>query len=90
MRLGCINAHKVWVNGELAGTNHVYHTGMEIDQYKFSVKLKAGLNTILLKVCQNEQTEPWAQRWQFQLRVCDDLGGAILSQDRQVPKTASR
>jgi hypothetical protein len=90
LRLGCINAHKVWVNGVSVGANHVYHAGMEIDQYTFPITLKAGKNRILLKICQNEQTEPWAQRWQFQLRVSDDIGGAILSQDRVVPKTASR
>jgi hypothetical protein len=89
LRLGCINAHKVWLNGELLGTNHVYHAGIDIDQYLFHAQVKPGKNTILIKVCQNEQTEGWAQRWQFQLRVCDELGGAILSQDREVPKTAA-
>jgi tetratricopeptide (TPR) repeat protein len=90
LRLGCINAHKVWLNGQQVGANHVYHAGIEIDQYTFPVQLKAGKNQILLKVCQNEQTEPWAQRWQFQLRVSDEIGGAVLSQDRLVPKTAAR
>lgn len=90
IRLGCINASKVWVNGDLIASNHVYHSGMEIDQYIGQAKLKKGKNEILVKVCQNEQTEMWAQRWQFQLRVCDSLGGAILSQDRIVPKTASK
>ena len=40
-------------------------------------------NTILVKVCQNEQTEEWAQRWQIQLRVCDATGTAVLSADRK-------
>jgi hypothetical protein len=39
--------------------------------------LKAGRNEILIKVCQNEQTDAWAQKWSFQLRVCDALGGAV-------------
>lgn len=88
LRLGCINATKLWVNGELVSENHVYHAGMEVDQYNQSVKLKKGNNTILLKVCQNEQKEAWAQRWQFQIRACDSIGTAILSQDRPLPKTA--
>ena len=29
------------------------------------------------KVCQNEQTDDWAQLWSFHLRVCDSLGGAV-------------
>lgn len=87
-RLGCINASKVWLNGELLGSNHVYHAGMEVDQYLMQGKLKKGKNQILVKICQNEQTEPWAQNWRFQLRVCDSIGTAILSQDRPLTKTA--
>lgn len=88
LRLGSINATKLWLNGELLGANHVYHAGMEVDQYMMKGKLKKGKNQILIKVCQNEQTEPWAQRWQFQLRICDSIGTAILSSDRKLPQTA--
>jgi len=83
LRLGCINANKVWLNGKLLGGYEVYHAGMNVDQYHFDAKLRKGKNTILLKICQNEQTESWAQRWQFQLRVTDQLGGAVLSLGRQ-------
>jgi hypothetical protein len=81
-RLGCINANKLWVNGQLVLMNEVYHAGMSIDQYIGRAKLKAGDNAIVLKICQNEQTESWAQRWQFQLRVSDETGKAILAQNR--------
>ncbi|MGL4512792.1 MAG: YdjY domain-containing protein [Lacipirellulaceae bacterium] len=70
-------ATKVWVNGELVATNQIYHDGSEFDQYRAAARLVAGENTILVKVCQNEQTEPWAQVWQFALRVSDRLGGRI-------------
>jgi len=76
-RLGTVNANKIWVNGELLTTNHVYHSGSAIDQYIAPGKLKAGRNTILLKIAQNEQTEPWAQDWKFQFRVCDAIGTPI-------------
>lgn len=89
LRLGCINANKVWLNGELVTANHIYHAGGEIDQYIAPGQLKQGKNTILLKICQNEQTEPWAQKWIFQLRVCDSVGTAILSQDRPTAKVAA-
>ena len=88
LRTGSVNAHKVWLNGELIMANHVYHSGQEIDQYIARGELKKGKNEILIKVCQNEQTEPWAQVWQFQLRVCDTIGTAILSQDRPGQKVA--
>ena len=77
IRLGCINGHKVWVNGELIDTNDVYHTGMSVDQYVNAIKLRKGRNQILLKICQNEQTESWAQQWQFQVRITDALGASV-------------
>jgi hypothetical protein len=70
-------ATKVWVNGELVADNRVYHDGSEFDQYRAPAVLAPGENTILVKACQNEQTEPWAQVWQFALRVTDGLGGRI-------------
>jgi hypothetical protein len=77
IRLGTPNAWKLWVNGEPLFGREEYHRGMELDQYKVRAKVKAGTNVILLKLCQNEQTEEWAQRWQFQLRICDRTGTAI-------------
>jgi hypothetical protein len=88
LRLCCINGNKVWLNGKLLTANHVYHSGDDIDQYIARGELKRGKNTILLKIAQNEQTEAWAQRWQFQIRVCDAIGTAILSQDRPGQKVA--
>ncbi len=77
IRLNCITACKVWLNGQLVLDHEVYHAGYKFDQYIASVKLKAGRNTILVKVCQNEQTESWTNVWKFALRVCDKLGGGI-------------
>lgn len=88
-RLGSINANKLWVNGKELTANHVYHAGMQIDQYIAKGELKEGKNTILLKICQNEQKEAWAQDWKFQLRVCDKIGTAILATDRPVARTSS-
>jgi hypothetical protein len=62
--------------------NHVYHAGAAVDQYVGGAKLKKGLNTILVKSAQNEQTDSWAKDWWFQLRVCDRIGTAVLSADR--------
>jgi hypothetical protein len=81
IRVGCITANKVWFNGEFLGGRDVYHTGMDVDQYVYRGKLKAGKNLILVKVLQNEQTDSWAQIWQFQLRVCDAIGTAVLPTD---------
>lgn len=85
IRYASLNATKLWLNGELVAANEIYHSGGDIDQYRVPVRLLAGTNRVLLKVCQNEQTEPWAQDWKFQLRVCDALGGAL---DRPVASPA--
>jgi hypothetical protein len=77
IRLGCKNGWKVWLNGELLFGRDEYHRGAQMDQYKLKAKLKKGNNTILVKCCQNEQTENWTVEWEFQLRVCDATGTAI-------------
>ena len=89
IRLGTPNSWKVWLNGELLFAREEYHRGMSLDQYRMRGQLKAGKNTILIKLCQNEQTEEWAQRWQFQLRVCDATGTAVLSADRKPAPAAT-
>lgn len=86
IRLGTPNAWKLWVNGELLFEREEYHRSTRMDQYRIPVSLKAGENQILLKVCQNEQTQPWAQRYQFQLRICDATGAAVP----EARQTASR
>ena len=40
-------------------------------------KLKEGTNKIVVKICQNDQKQPWAQNWMFQVRICDATGKAI-------------
>jgi len=77
IRYGCINASKLFVNGKQVFAREEYHHGEPFDQYVVPVTLKAGRNEILLKVCQNDQKEPWAQAWQFKLRICDATGGAV-------------
>lgn len=77
LRLGCKNGWKIWVNGRFLFGRDEYHRGMEIDQYRFPIELKSGRNTILVKVCQNEQTEEWTKEWEFQLRLTDALGAPV-------------
>lgn len=78
IRLGTPNAWKLWVNGKLVFEREEYHRSSAMDQYKVPVSLKPGENVILFKICQNEQTQDWAQKYQFQLRVCDSTGSAVL------------
>lgn len=79
IRIGSGSAIKLWVNGKQIDARNVYHSGFEIDQYISRAELRKGENTILIKVCENEQKESWAQDWKFQLRVCDRVGTAVVS-----------
>jgi hypothetical protein len=77
IRYGCINASKLFLNGKLVFAREEYHHGENFDQYVARVTLKPGKNDLLLKVCQNDQKEPFAQVWQFKLRICDATGGTV-------------
>ncbi len=77
IRAGSINAIKVFLNGKELFARDESHHGMSVDQYVARGVLKAGRNELLVKVCQNEQTEPWAQNWMFQVRLCDATGAAV-------------
>jgi len=77
VRIGTPNAHKIWVNGELVMSNEIYHNSNSIDKFSAPVTLKEGGNEVLVKLCQNEQTDPWAQSWSFQLRFCDATGKPV-------------
>jgi hypothetical protein len=82
LRASSFNALKVWLNGTLVYDHNVYHSGAQLDQYVCRGTLRPGRNLILVKICQNAQTQDWARYWYFQLRVCDEQGTAILSADR--------
>ncbi|MFO0813806.1 MAG: HEAT repeat domain-containing protein [Gemmatales bacterium] len=77
LRANTLNAIKVWLNGKEVIAHEEYHHGDNMDQYIGQGELKAGENLIMVKVCQNDQKESWAQSWEFALRVCDNLGTAV-------------
>ncbi len=58
---------KIWVNGIDVFTHTKTFTA-EIDNFKFPVKLNAGLNSVLVKVCQE------TGGWGFYLRITDEDG----------------
>jgi hypothetical protein len=84
-RLASFSAVKLWLNGQLIDQHNVYHNGSQMDQYVSRGVLRAGPNRILVKACQTNLTQEWARVWQFQLRVCDQRGTAVLSADRRPP-----
>jgi hypothetical protein len=77
IRLASATAFKVFVNGREVLSRETYHQSFDRDAFSAPVHLVKGRNTILMKVCQNDQTEPWAQNWMFQLRLTDSLGAVL-------------
>ncbi len=77
VRAGSINAVKIFLNGKEIYAREEYHHGTRLDQYVANGILKKGKNEILLKVCQNDQTDSWAQDWKFQVRLTDAVGQAV-------------
>jgi hypothetical protein len=55
-----------------------------------SVSLNKGPNTLLIKLCQNADVKDWTKEWEFQLRVCDSTGTAILATDRPPRPTETK
>jgi len=77
LRANTLNSIKVWLNGKEVIAHEEYHHGDNLDQYVGQGMLNAGENLILVKICQNDQKESWAQAWEFALRLCDNLGTAV-------------
>jgi hypothetical protein len=88
VRIGSPCAVAVWVNGRPLMAHEIYHASEAIDQYVATADFRAGTNTVMVKCCQNEQTEPWAVDWRFRLRICDPLGKPLATQaESAIPKT---
>lgn len=74
LRAASATALKIFLNGHEVFARESYHQSFDADSHIAPVTLKPGRNEILIKVCQNDQTEPFAQNWMFQLRITDALG----------------
>jgi hypothetical protein len=77
VRAASATAIKVFVNGHEVLARETYHQSFDRDMHAAPARLVKGRNTILAKICQNSQSEPWAQDWRFQLRLTDELGAAV-------------
>ena len=66
----------VWVNGVRVFGYEEYQNGVRLDRHRFPVKLRAGVNTVLVKVCQGPG-EIAASNWEFLLRITDPTGRGV-------------
>jgi len=76
-RAASATALKIFCNGKEVMAREAYHQSFTPDSHIAPVRLKKGKNSILLKICQNDQREPWAQEWQFQMRITDATGAKV-------------
>jgi hypothetical protein len=90
IRIGCYTPFKLWVNGRLLLDRGDAYTGMRLDHYVTRARLKAGKNVFLMKVAQDKPPSYIPQLWQFQLRVCDATGAAVLSTTRPARPAAEK
>jgi len=68
----------VWVNGERVFGFEEYRNGVRLDRHRFRVQLKAGVNTVLAKVCQAPSDPAHLEpNWEFLLRICDATGKGL-------------
>lgn len=68
----------VWVNGQRVFGFEEYRNGVRLDRHRFPVKLRLGVNTVLVKICQApvDPTNP-EPNWEFMLRVVDADGKGL-------------
>jgi hypothetical protein len=72
----------VWVNGERAFGFEEYRNGVRLDRHRFRVRLKKGVNTVLVKVCQAPADPAHPEpNWEFLLRICDADGTGLQFKD---------
>jgi hypothetical protein len=66
----------VYVNGQRKFGFEEWRNGVRHDRHRFTVKLAAGKNTVLVKICQSAAPNP-EPNWEFFLRVVDTTGKGI-------------
>ncbi|MCC7424528.1 MAG: hypothetical protein IT428_30035 [Planctomycetaceae bacterium] len=76
VRCGADDNISVWLNGERAFAREQWLNGTRLDRFVAPVTLKAGVNRVLVKICQGPQhSDPEVpNNWSFQLRFCDAEG----------------
>lgn len=79
VRCGADDNCSVWLNGEKVFGRDQWLNGTRFDRFITPIQLKAGRNTLLVKICQGPQhKDPEVpNNWSLQLRLCDADGRGI-------------
>lgn len=74
----------VWLNGKQVLAREQWLNGTRLDRFVTPVTLQPGINRVLVKICQGPQhvNPEVPNNWTFQLRFCDETGGAAEFQNK--------
>jgi hypothetical protein len=80
LRCGADDNITIWLNGRQVFAKEEWQNGTRLDRFIVPVQLKAGENTLLLKVCQGPKyRDPgMSNPWSFQIRISDASGKGIV------------
>jgi hypothetical protein len=68
----------LWLNGEKVFAFEEYQNGVRHDRHRVKVRLRAGVNTLLVKVCQAPaDADNTLTNWEFLLRITDATGKGL-------------
>ena len=59
------------------GVRDSHRQPVRLDRHRFTVELRAGVNTVLVKVCQAPASDNGPPNWEFLLRVTDSTGRGV-------------
>jgi hypothetical protein len=90
IRMSSYTPFKLWLNGKLVLVRGEAYTALIFDQNVARVHFKPGKNQLLLKIVQGDPPPQVPALWQFQLRVCDGNGVAVLSTTRPAGPPAKK
>jgi hypothetical protein len=88
LRCGADDNCTVWLNGQKVFAREQWLNGTRFDRFVTPIRLSAGRNRVLVKVCQGPQhKDPQvANNWSLQLRFCDESGrGLVFAQNSEAP-----
>ena len=88
VRCGADDNCSVWLNGEKVFGRDQWLNGTRFDRFITPIQLKAGRNTLLVKICQGPQhKDPEVpNNWSLQLRLCDEQGRGVEFKTMQTEK----
>jgi hypothetical protein len=79
LRAGADDNLTAWLNGQKVFSREQWLNGSRFDRFVTPVKLVAGKNRLLVKICQGPQhvNPEVPNNWTFQLRFCDEQGAGV-------------